>query len=404
VSGPKGGSYRVESAEQIEARQLRDAKARYTRVQSLWESAQLRMAATVAVIGKPVPHQTPVAVRSGAGSTEYDAAAARLEALVEKANNAASTALEEHSEAQFAGQIARIAAATAAAAPPVPVVRREQEADTAPAAAPTVDRKRVADRVQRRLSELAAVEHDQERVRVLVDDIANAGSESRIDLLISELDVLVRNGRDAAAHAAAVLQTRAALQEISVRVSGIVGALADSIRRRVADLLASEVEDVPAELKADVDRAVAAADTQADRQHLVASMHRALEQLGYVLGPEFDTQLAGDQGTAVVAGPTAGYGVKVRLESGVNRFSAQAVKSDAVITSGEQDLEVEREFCDDFHELVTLARADGVELDLDIELQPGEAKVQAVAAEKVAARRSVATSRHRPAERKRDRP
>ncbi|MGA5541356.1 hypothetical protein ACPCIR_05840 [Mycobacterium sp. NPDC051198] len=405
MSGPKGGSYDVETASQREARLLRNAKARYARAQSLWQAAQSRVADTAAVTGKAVRCQPVAAVPAGAGSAEHDRVAAEVEAAAQAAVDAAAAAREAFVDARFADQIARIVAATATAAAVTPEAdrpARRREMVAARPEVPAVDRARTAQRVQRRLAELANLDHDQDRVKVLVEDIATAEAESRIDLLISELDVMVRAGHTAAAHAASIARARADLEGLSVLLADIDDGPVDSVRRRIADLIALEATSVPAELKDDVDALIAADDARADRQHVVSSMRDALEELGYTLGPEFDVQLESSRGTAIVAGPTAGYGVKVRLEADSNRFSAQAVKSDTVVTSTEEDVEAERRFCDDFEALVALVHDDGVTLDVDVHLQPGATQVQAVAAEHVATSGNPSMAkRRRPGERER---
>lgn len=389
MSGPKGGSYRVESAKQREERLLRDAKASYVRAQSLWRAAQSKMETTAAATGVAVRFDPPAAVRSGADSAAYRAAAAALEAAAQAAVEAAAAVRQECADARFAAQVARITAASAAT--PVESVASHQResavksAETTSAPVAEVDRARTAERVQRRLSALAAVDHDGGRAQLLVGDIAKAQKQSRVDLLISELDAMVRDGQAAAERAGVVAQVRADLEALAARIQDIQGEAADAVRQQVTHLIATEVLAVPSALGATVDQLVAVVDAEADRHHVVASMQRALEQLGYTLGPEFETQLENNRGTAIVSGPMAGYGVKVRMERDSNRFTAQAVKSDAVITSAEKDMEAERAFCDDFGEMVAMVRGDGIELNVDIDVDPGVTAVQEVAAEQVAA-------------------
>lgn len=408
MSGPKGGSYRVESGEQREARLLRDAKARYAWARSIWQAAQVRVDATASMIGRNLNLAAPAAPAVNAGSAEFERAATELEAAAEAAVTAAGAAREEFSAGRFAEQIARITAAAATeqtSAESVPAPKRRNVAVGDTPAQPSVDRARVQQRVERRLTELAEVDHDADRVKVLVTDIANAGSESRIDLLISELDVLLRTACTTHEHAVRVARTRADLEEMAARIADVTAVQAETLRRRIAEAITAEITSVPAGLRTEIDDVIADADADADRRHVIAAMREALEELGYALGPEFDTQLESAKGTAIVAGPAAGYGVKVRLEADVNRFSAQAVKSEAVLTSTKEDTEAERRFCSDFAELTALVRDDGVTLDLDIHLEPGATSVQAVPAEHVTrTATSGAASRRRPIERERSRP
>ena len=403
MSGPKGGSYRVETAKQREARLLRDAKAHYARAQIVWAAAQSRMDATAAVTGTVVPCRKPAAVRAGADSAAYSAAATALEAAAAAAVEAATAVREAHADARYAAQLARITAPAASTpAEPVHAPRRTSvPADTIATPTPSIDRVRTGERVQRRVAALAGVDHDTDRVALLVADIANAHNQSRVDLLISELDAILRDGQAAAARAAAAAQTRADLEQLAARIAGIDREPVDAVRQQIARLIAAEATALPADLSAQVDQLIAESDADDDRHQVIASMRHALEELGYTLGPEFDTQLESSRGTTIVSGPTAGYGVKVRLEPDRSRFSAQAVKSDAVISSTEKDADVERQFCTDFAEIVAMVGADGVALDIDIDVEPGASKVQEVAAEHVAAsgrrraqRRSAERERH----------
>ncbi|WNG81154.1 hypothetical protein C6A86_023645 [Mycobacterium sp. ITM-2016-00316] len=409
MSGPKGGCYRVESAQQREARLLRDAKARYARARSIWQAAQSRVAATSSMINRNFDLQAPAAPAADAGSAEFEHAASALEVAARAAVDAASSAREQFASATFADQIARIAAAAAAersvVTEPASPVQRGSVAIDDTLAESSVDRIRVRARVERRLTELADLEHNTDRVKILITDIANARTETRIELLISELDLILSAGRAVREHEVQVAQVRADLEEMAARITDVTGAQADALRGRISEAVTAETTSVPAGLQTAVDAVIADADADTDRRHVIAAMRGALEELGYTLGTEFDTQLEGSRGTAVIAGPTAGYGVKVRLEEDVNRFSAQAVKSDAALTSRKEDTEAERRFCGDFAALTALLRDDGVTLDVDIHLEPGATSVQVVPAEQVTPTGvSGAARRHRPTERERSQP
>ena len=61
------------------------------------------------------------------------------------------------------------------------------------------------------------------------------------------------------------------------------------------------------------------------------------------------------------------------------------MKSDATLTSAQEDTAAEHEFCALLGEVVELARRDGIALDLDIRTAPGTRQVQQVADSKLAA-------------------
>lgn len=380
MSGPKGGSYGVvETAAQREARMLRAAKADYARAQSEWESAETILSAARAVCGEELKFAPPAAVSDNADSAAYTQAAAELQAAAASAVELARQARERSATNAHATRIARMVERLTAQ--PKPAGKdRATHASPAPERAreSEVDRDLVKQRVGRRLTELAGFDHDTSRVAALIDDIAAAGSQSRIDLILSELDYVIAEVREAAEQAERIRTSRAELAALQARIADIRTATADNIRRRIADLIAGGAEAVPPDVAQAVDAVIQAADTEADRLHVVRVMATALEQLGYNIGPHFSTDLSGAQRTAYARSGSSGYGVKVRMEAGSTRFTAQAVKSDAVLTSVEEDTTAEREFCAAFNQMIELAGRDGVALHADIRVEPGAYSVQQV--------------------------
>lgn len=384
MSGPKGGSYQVETAAQREARMLRDAKAEYARAQTDWETADAVLSAARAICGEELRFARPETVPADADSTAYTQAAADLQAAATAARELANQARERSAANAHAGRIARMVEHLAAQPQPARQPARKEraaQAPAAPAATPEsdIDRNLVKQRVERRLTELAGLDYDAARVAGLIDDIAAAGAQSRIDLLLRELDYVISDARKVAEHAERIRASRAELAALQSRVADIRNATADSLRRRIAELVASRATEVPADLTEMVDAAVRAADAEADRLHVVHAMATALQQLGYNVGPEFSTGLSGAHGTAYARSGSSGYGIKVRLEADSTRFTAQAVKSDAVLTSAEEDTTAEREFCAAFDQMIELASQDGVELHADIRTEAGAYAVQQVA-------------------------
>lgn len=380
MSGPKGGSYEVvETAAQREARMLRAAKADYARAQSEWEAAETILSAARAVCGEELKFAPPAAVSANADSAAYTRAAAERQAAAVAALELAHEARERSAAGAHAARIARMVEGLTAQPKPAGKARATH-VSTAPETAPAsdIDRDRVKQRVGRRLTELAGLDHDTARVSGLLDDIAGAGSQSRIDLILSELDYVIADARKAAGHAQRIRTSRAELAALQVRIADIRSATADNLRRRIAELIAEGLDTVPPDLARMVDALVQEADAEADRLHVVRAMATALAQLGYNIGPEFSTDLSGAQGTAYARSGSSGYGVKVRMEADSTRFTAQAVKSDAVLTSVEEDTTAEREFCAAFNQMIELASQDGVELHADIRAEPGTYSVQQV--------------------------
>lgn len=387
MSGPKGGAYRVETAEQREARMLRDAKAQYAQAESAWDSVISRIAALSAVTGTALSVQRPAKVPAGADSAVYAAAASQLQAAAAAAASAIAEAREDAAAAAHAEQVARIVSRLASAPQPADTPQRvsrwqasrAQDAVEDQTPVETIDWVRVKERIDRRLGELAGLDHDVTHLQGLLADIGAATAQSRIDLLIGEIDHVISEAAVAAARRDAIAATRGELAALNVRIADLAGADPDALRRRISGLIATEAAEVPPDLVTAVETALQCADAEADRRHVVAVMHKALEQLGYVAGPEFSTDLSGAKGAAFARSESSHYGVKLRLEPGSARFSAQAVKSDAALTTIAEDVAAEHAFCDAFDRMVELAKRDGVELDVDIRTSPGAAKVQKVA-------------------------
>jgi len=386
VSGPKGGGYSVETAAQREARLLREAKAQYALAESAWNAVISRIAALAAVTGTALSVQRPPAVPADADSTTYTAATGRLQAATTSTAAAAAQAREEAARIAHDEQVARIAARLAAEPEPADgAVAPSRWQAGRPAAVPTdeppaetIDWARVQDRVKRRLAALADLDHPVAAVEGLLADVAAATGQSRIDLLIGELDHIINQARAAAERRAAIETARGELSALHAKVADLAGDEVDALRRRINELITAQAAEVPADLVADVNAGIERADAEADRRHVVAALHHALDELGYVAGPEFSTDLAGPKGAAFARKTSSNYGVKLRLEPGSARFSAQAVKSDAVLTTTAEDLAAEEKFCETFDKLVELAKRDGVELDVDIRTPPGATGVQQV--------------------------
>lgn len=390
MSGPKGGSYQVETAAQREARMLRDAKADYARARCDCDTAEAILSAARTVCGEELKFATPPGVPAHADSAAYVRASADLRAAATAATELAGQARERAAAGIHADRITRMVEHLAAA--PTPSRQPARKAGTTPASAvpesnpeTDIDQDAVRQRVGRRLKVLASLDHDAARVAGLIDDIETAGSQSRIELILSELNYVIADARQAAARVEQIRASRGALAALQARIADVRNAVADDLRRRIDALIAAETDAVPPDLAGMVDAVISAADAETDRLLVVHAMATALEQLGYHVGPEFSTDLSGAQGIAYARSGLSGYGVKVRLEADSARFTAQAVKSDSMLTSADEDTTAEREFCTAFNRMIELASHDGVELHADIRAEPGTYAVQQVADSKLGA-------------------
>jgi hypothetical protein len=192
------------------------------------------------------------------------------------------------------------------------------------------------------------------------------------------LDLVVDDARAAAARIADIRAVRAELSALQAQTAALSGPVATGLRERIARLLTEEVTSMPADLPGLVEEAIRHADAEADRLHVVRVMNAALESLGYRVGPDFSTELAGARATAYARSGSSRYGIKVRLEPGSARFTAQAVKSDAALTSPQEDAAAERDFCAALDSVAAVAARDGVNLAVDIRAEPGAYDVQQV--------------------------
>lgn len=383
MSGPKGGSYQVETAAQLEARMLRDAKADYARAQSAWDSSNALLSAVATVSGESLTTARPTVPAADADSAAYARAAAELLEAADGVAAMAAAARERVAARRHMVSIARIvdslAASSQTEAPKRPTVQRRTGAATPSASATSaIDRVGTEQRVRRRLDALAGFDHNTAQVEALVSDIAAARSQSRIDLLVRELDLVIDDARAALARVEKIRAVRAELSALEARAAALSGPVATGLRERIARLLTEEVISMPPDLPALVEEAIRHADAEADWLHVVRVMNAALKSLGYRVGPDFSTELAGERATAYARSGSSRYGIKVRLEPGSARFTAQAVKSDAALTSPQEDAAAERDFCAALDSLVAVAARDGVSLDVDIRVKPGAYEVQQV--------------------------
>lgn len=389
MSGPKGGSYQVETAAQRESRLLRDARADYATALSAWDSAAVLLAAAGVACGQKPSYLPPVPLAAGADSAAVHRATAELRAATSAALAEARVSRERVAARRAAACIARIRDHLETAAPEAaqvhPSAQQQPATSSTPPATTTVDRARVEQRVRRRLDELAELDHDASRVDDLISDIAAASSGSRIDLLMAELDLVVTDARSATARIRQIQAARADLVSLQARVAEVPGDSGERLRARIAHLIQGEATSVPIELPGLVDAAVEQADADADRLHVVTVMTAALRELGYSIGPEFSTHLSGADATGYARNGASRYGIKVRLEPGLNRFTAQAVKSDRALTSAQEDADAERQFCAALETVTALAKRDGVLLDVDIRNAPGDFNVQQVSDETLGA-------------------
>lgn len=167
------------------------------------------------------------------------------------------------------------------------------------------------------------------------------------------------------------------LDRSEARLNGFDGPAATGARRLVAEVRAGR--QAPGDLEATVDAAIAQETRTQEAGYVSEELRRALEGLGYRLGPDFETTLLREGYTQFTRAEWPGYAVRVRSGGRPPHLNFNVVRGG--VTRGDQkarDREVEKEFCDRQVEVVErLARA-GISTERTRVVEPGEQAMQVV--------------------------
>lgn len=388
MSGPKGGSYEVvDTAAQRRARELQQAREEEVRAVSTWRATAARVAASRKAHGQVIdamPSPPPsaaadaAAVRARAAALTSGARQVR-ERLDQQVKTAAASALHRHLE--DTGLLTTIALT------PAPVASAPAARNAAPvtAAVPPAKDADVAARVRRQLEHLPpdADPGDVDRAVNLAAQVDQATSQWRAELLLDALEKAVDRAVARTAEAQRVAdREHAVAAELTVllnRLAGVDGATATELRATIIRASKDRLQEVPFGLVDAVSSVLQLARAEADQRLVARLMRDGLAELGYRLGPEFDAELH-TSGVAFAGAPGSAYGVKIRLEQGTARFSAQVVKPDDRARSHQEDETAEQTFCTDFTALVDYTRAHGLHTDVNIRVAAGAVDVQQVPA------------------------
>ncbi|OJU80554.1 MAG: hypothetical protein BGO11_07475 [Solirubrobacterales bacterium 70-9] len=236
---------------------------------------------------------------------------------------------------------------------------------------------------------MAAIEATAELAR---GSHSASGREQAVDslrLLVQRANGAVRGRRE----------RERALDDQEARLHGFDGPEAGAVRELIAALRGAAVE-----LPDDLDRRVGSAlelEGRAQEAGYVASeLQRALGELGYELGPDFETVLV-DQGFTDFSRPEwPGYAVRVRVGGRPPHLDFNVVRgaSDR-IDQASRDREVETEFCDGQGAVLAKLEKGGILADRTRVVGPGEMPIEIVAAGAPEESREVS----RPAARERER-
>lgn len=397
MSGPKGGSYRVVSAEELRRRALARARQRLEAARSAHGALRADVEAGRRLYGDRVPAAPgEPTIEDERDPESVEAAARELERRVAAAERPLREVLAEcRADAMTAALDLGPVDGSVSAEEVVRAHRRRRETRDERAGEGATDTL-VADiaRVLRRL-DADADEETQVRLASQAEAVVAATSPARAqDLLDLLRDEVMRVSREMRARR----EREQDLDELESRLHGLDGDEAAAARSTLAAARRSEV--ALEELRAMVDRVVAAAENAADRAFVLAQATKALASLGYEVDQGFETLVVEDGYAHVRRAAWPGYAVRVRAATDPARLNFNVVRASDREASDQRDLEVEEEWCADLGHLLVDLEGRGVEVRLDRTTPAGAQPVQTVAAEELGGSRR-AGGRRRLRERRR---
>jgi hypothetical protein len=234
-----------------------------------------------------------------------------------------------------------------------------------------------AETLSRVLSKLDADAGDQAVTKIhdAADLVRRSTSAAPREQGIGALRLLVQKANQEARE----MRARAhALDELEQRLDGYRGPDAAAAR----ELIVAAREDsakAPPSLSEVVDSAAAKEERALEAEYVAKELRAALEDLGYEVGPDFETTLNEQGYTRFMRSAWPGYAVQVRTGGKPPRLNFNVVRGDAERSDqAARDQEVEKEFCDRQGEIVDhLARA-GIATERIRVVEPGSRSLQVV--------------------------
>ncbi|TVR30628.1 MAG: hypothetical protein EA388_14330 [Nitriliruptor sp.] len=370
MSGPKGGSYRVIDAAELARRERERARS--------------------------LAHVARDELLEGLAAAEEDIRRADLDVVVPAQPGWPGDDAETRAYLQYVADAERAVREVRRGIAEARRIRRTQQVrdalgstdvETAARGAETVlpevvssdgGARRTRDAVQRIVERLRddVLPADREQVDRSLDRVAAATSDDEV----RRWEVELRHAVEEANRGAAALD-----QEV------------ERARQLLADLRASTVEP-PLELDAGlsaviarrshlsealvaaVREAVTAATAAADASFVTAAVTDSLQEMGYELGPAFDSALVED-GVAHFRRRDprwSDHGIRVRLDGEQGGLLFHVVRASDVEALPTQDVELEEEWCADLPVLVDGLSRQGVDLRISSRAAPGELAVAPV--------------------------
>ena len=219
-------------------------------------------------------------------------------------------------------------------------------------------------------------EHELETIGLHLEAATQAGSRSGQLIEINSAKLVIQRANDK--------------QKTIERERGLRAALdqsMDGYRSERLDLLRSQLRhtpidsELPTSFAMDVEQALAEALAAEEASYVADATVDILQSLGYSVGDEFATAVT-DANGAVVGIPThAGYGVRLRSDSGRLFFNVVAW-SESSSRNPETDQLVEEEWCDDFEQIMLGLEESGVSTQVIKRTAPGATAVMTIDADR----------------------
>jgi hypothetical protein len=381
VSSSVSYAYRVQEEELRRRRELasaldalRAASARYARVRDRAAEHQRAWGEAISLprlLREDQAGTDAARVRISAGELEREAAAAERR-LQEEVVDARVAALREGlALAGAGGGSAPIGAEV--------LVGRARRGHAAPTGETSDGGDAVEETLVRLLSRLDgdAGEAAVGEIEAVAELARDSRSTSGRDQAVDSLRLLVQRANGAAR---AKRERERTLDAQEARLHGFDGPEAGALRRLIA-ALRGDAATVPDDLDQRVGSAIELEGRAQEAGYVASELQRALDDLGYELGPDFETVLV-DQGFTEFSRPEwSGYAVRVRVGGRPPYLDFDVVRGESDrIDQASRDLEVETEFCDGQGAVLAKLEQGGIHADRTRVVVPGERPIEIRAA------------------------
>jgi len=389
VSGPKGASYTVVSAEELKRRALAAATARWQAQCTRYQELAADVEAARAVHGDVISPLASLPQVVGTTSDDYDRCAAVVDELVSSCDGSYRAQLGQARASTVMGALAALIDAVPVPEPTASDARSARE--KAPSYAPSSPFGQ-GEHVRRALARLdpEAGETARERAESLAEQALLAPSAARSGQLVRALEDVVQRANTAQK------QRRRRDADFEELRRALAGLDTDQVCETVERLDAAQAggSDATPELRSLVAEVAGAARTEQDRRFALNTAVACLEEMGYEAGVGFDTVVSQGGAVHLRRAGWPGYAVQLRARhSGAELgFNVVCFAADQPSSSA-RDAEVEREWCADFAELRRAARRKGLDLALTRQENAGALPVQRVAGSSRSAARTVGRAR-----------